>query len=127
MRRSNRSVIVTWNATRRANGSMALEISQRISSARTAARAMVVEKVMPEIRRTVSRDVEVETTVRLGDEETSPARMGKILLSTMVNTRRKVAMKGREANVIASKAGTLPPGRHSSQSSLLGSMDETAW
>lgn len=43
--RTSRVETVTWSATLRAAGSRVLEISQRINSASTADRAMVVEKV----------------------------------------------------------------------------------
>lgn len=104
---------------------MVFDISQRISSARTAARAIVVEKVIPAILRVVSRGDRMLRFLRLSLGGTSPERIGKILWSTIVDTRRKVAMNGREENATVVGAGVRPLGPHSSQSLLLGSIDQT--
>lgn len=52
-RRMSKEERVNCNTTARAAGSNAFDISQRISSARTAASAIVVENVMVESRRVV--------------------------------------------------------------------------
>lgn len=121
--KSKRSAMVIWNPNRRTDVLMMLEISQRINSARTAARAMVVEKMNPETLRAVSRDGKTLIMVLLGVGEASPARSGKIFFSTIVDTSMKVAMNGREEKAMAVAAGDLPPGRHSSQSLLLDSIE----
>lgn len=57
---------------------MVLDISQSINSARTAARAIVVENVIPDIPRAVSREDWRLTAVCFGVGETSLERIGKI-------------------------------------------------
>ncbi len=103
---------------------MVLDISQRINSARTAARAIVVEKAIPQIFRAVRRGGERLKETCFVLEEASPERIGKIFWRTIVDTRRNVAINGTDENAIAVAPGVLPPGRQSPQSSLLGSMDE---
>ena len=78
-RRSNKSGTVKWKAKRRANGLIVFEISQRINSARTAARAIVAEEVIAAALRVVKCEGErLNELSRFGFDEVSPARIGKI-------------------------------------------------
>lgn len=128
-----------WNASPRAAGLMVLEISHRINSASTAASAMVVEKATADTRliggldgrrpRLKTENHRAWLSPSKGDDfsrpwsEVWPERMGTIFWSTTVDTRRKVSKKGREANATAARACFLPPGVHSSQSLVGGTID----
>lgn len=78
MSRSNKSEIVKWNASRRAAASMVFDISQRINSTRTVASAIVVENVIADTFRMVSRDDgKYNELPRLCFDEIFPERIGK--------------------------------------------------
>ncbi len=118
IRKNSSKSMVICNATPLAVGLIVLEISHSMSSASTAASAIVEEKVNAAIRLTAGREAERgRGEALLFGEDVSPERIGKSLCRTRIETRRKVAMKGREENAIAVGACIVPPGRHSSQPS----------
>lgn len=103
MSRIKRLETVIWSATLRAAGSRVFEISQRINSASTADRAMVVEKVMADRLLTLDMD-DVRSHEFEKDScgsgrlliETAPDSKGSNRSRTIALTMRKVKMNGSE-------------------------------
>jgi len=123
-KRSSRTV--TLKASPRAVGFMVLDISHSISSTSTAASAIVEEKVNADkclmvVRAWPPFGENGRANALVFNDVASPERNGKSFVKTRVETRRKVVMKGRDANAIAVDAGIVL-GLHSSQSSPAGSM-----
>lgn len=122
--------MVTCSAASLAAG-IELDISQRMSSASTVARAIVDENVMADICLTVGRfaiklALEIDfVKLPVLRVRASPERKGKSLWSTMVETTKKVKMNGRDAKRTVVSDLIPPPGLHSSQSLPTGSIDDS--
>lgn len=112
---------VTRRAKPLMDGLMVFEISHSTSSARTAASAIVVEKVSSETLLTLGLEtVIVWLSLPNSSRLLRPLLLetrGKSLCWTMAETRRKVIRKGNEEKRIDVTLGVRPPGRHSSQAS----------
>lgn len=139
--------MVTWSAIPRVTGFIVLDISQRTSSASTAASEIVVEKVKAEKRlmggvEDGCENLEDGAPRKLKGEEGfelrwpslsdwSPERSGNSLWKTIVAMKRKETRKGRAENMTEIEGGDLRrmySGMQSSQSSVGRTMGaEQVW
>ena len=128
IKKKRSSVTVMRKARPRAKGLMVFDISQSINSTSTVANATVDAKVSADMRLMVDRECPpLDENGRAYEpvlkEPASPDRNGKIFWRTRVDTKRNVAMNGKEENTMAVGVG-IAPGLHSPQSSSHGSMGD---
>ena len=120
IRKKRSNVTVMWSATPRATRLIVFEMSHSISSASTAARAIVDENASADRRLKLSLS---GCLLKLFAAEwcswllsaPSPERIGKIFWSTTVETKRKVTKNGIEEKAMAVGPCAPRPGLHSSQ------------
>lgn len=127
IRKKRRRKTVRRRAKPLTTGLMLLEISQRTSSARTAASAMVIEKVRAERRLMLGREPAIAGPSLLPNPRSlrplSLEKTGNSFCWTRADTARKVSRNGNDEKTTDAGLSVRPSGRHSSQCDPKGNME----
>lgn len=127
IRKKRRRKTVRRRAKPLTTGLMLLEISQRTSSARTAASAMVTEKVRAERRLMLGREPAIDGPFLLPNPRSlrplSLEKTGNSFCWTSADTARKVSKNGSDEKITDDGLSVRLSGRHSSQCDPNGNME----